>query len=63
MDSQYNLLEVLDHINPAELDYQDWLNVGMALEYEGYGVGTWESWSRRIFFCLQSVFFPLKRLF
>ena len=47
MDSQYNLLEVLDHINPAELDYQDWLNVGMALEYEGYGVGTWDSWSRR----------------
>ena len=29
-NSQYDLLEVLAHINPAELDYQDWLNVGMA---------------------------------
>lgn len=47
MDSQYDLLEVLNHIDPAQLDYQDWLNVGMALEYEGYGVNTWDSWSRR----------------
>ena len=36
--SQYDLLEVLDHIEPAELDYQQWVNVGMALEIEGYGV-------------------------
>ena len=46
-NSQYDLLEVLAHINPAELDYQDWLNVGMALEYEGYGAGVWDSWSQR----------------
>lgn len=36
--NQYDLLEVLDHIEPAELDYQQWVNVGMALEIEGYGV-------------------------
>ena len=46
-NSQYDLLEVLAHINPAELDYQDWLNVGMALEYEGYSAGVWDSWSQR----------------
>ena len=33
--SQYDLLEVLDHIEPAELDYQQWLNIGMALDLEG----------------------------
>ena len=38
--NQYDLLEVLDHIEPAELDYQQWVNVGMALEIEGYGVRT-----------------------
>ena len=27
--NQYDLLEVLDHIEPAELDYQQWVNVGM----------------------------------
>lgn len=48
MDSnQYDLLEVLNHIEPAELDYQRWLNVGMALELEGYGVETWDAWSQK----------------
>ena len=47
MDSQYDFGELLNHIDPAELDYQGWLNVGMALEYEGYGVDVWDSWSRR----------------
>ena len=45
--NQYDLLEVLDHIEPAELDYQQWVNVGMALEIEGYGVDVWDAWSRR----------------
>ena len=45
--NQYDLLEVLEHIEPAELDYQQWLNVGMALELEGYSVDTWEAWSRK----------------
>ena len=46
--SQYDLLEVLDHIEPAELDYQQWLNIGMALELEGYSVDVWDNWSRKI---------------
>lgn len=45
--NQYDLLEVLDHIEPAELDYQQWVNVGMALEIEGYGVDVWDAWSRK----------------
>lgn len=46
-NNQYDLLEVLNYINPAELSYQDWVNVGMALNYEGYDVSVWEEWSSR----------------
>lgn len=45
--NQYDLLEVLNFIEPAALDYQDWLNVGMALQQEGYSVRVWDDWSRR----------------
>lgn len=41
-----DLLQALDCIDPAALDYQDWLNVGMALKLEGYPVHIWEDWSR-----------------
>ena len=46
MDSTYDLLEVLEHIEPSELDYQNWINVGMALQHEGYSVDVWDRWSR-----------------
>lgn len=42
-----SLLELIKYINPAELDYQDWVNVGMALKYEGYTVSDWEEWSKQ----------------
>lgn len=42
-----DLLELLEYINPAELDYQEWINVGMALKTEGYSISDWEAWSRR----------------
>lgn len=45
MDNQFDLLEAIEYINPAELDYQDWVNVGMALQHEGYSVSVWDSWS------------------
>lgn len=41
-----DLLQALDCIDPAALDYQDWLNIGMALKLEGYPVHIWEDWSR-----------------
>ncbi len=42
---QYNLLELLEYINPSELSYQEWTNVGMALKHEGYEASDWDSWS------------------
>lgn len=43
----YDLREVLHHIDPAALAYQDWVNVGMALKLEGYPSSLWDEWSRR----------------
>ena len=40
-----NLDEMLDYINPAVLDYQEWLNIGMALKDAGYDVSVWDNWS------------------
>ena len=42
-----DLIPLLEYINPAVLDYQDWVNVGMALKAEGYDVSVWDSWSLR----------------
>lgn len=47
MERGYDLLEVLRYLDPAELDYQQWLNIGMALEQEGYSADIWDEWSRR----------------
>ena len=46
MDNEINLAEYLDHIPCSSLDYQQWVNVGMALKYEGYPCSVWEAWSR-----------------
>lgn len=40
------LLEILDHIDPAALDYQEWVNVGMALKDEDYTCKDWDNWSK-----------------
>lgn len=46
---EYNtdLLEILRHINPSLLNYQEWVSVGMALNHEGYDAQVWETWSQR----------------
>ena len=44
---QTDLLEILNHIDPGALNYQDWVNVGMALKQEGYSVSAWDDWSQR----------------
>lgn len=46
MVDKINLLEILQHINPAALDYQSWVNVGMALKDEGYTAADWDQWSK-----------------
>ena len=45
--TQHNLAEILPHIDPARLDYTEWLNVGMALKDSGYTAAEWDEWSRR----------------
>ena len=41
-----NILEALNYINVADLNYQEWINVGMALKAEGYDCSVWDEWSR-----------------
>lgn len=42
-----DLLPLLDYIDPANLSYQEWTNVGMALKHEGYTASAWDAWSKR----------------
>lgn len=47
MEQRTSLLEIIEYINPADLDYQEWVNVGMALKHEGHSASDWDAWSRR----------------
>lgn len=38
---------LLERIDPAGLSYQEWVNVGMALHYEGLSAADWDDWSAR----------------
>ena len=38
--------QMLQHIPCAALEYQDWVNVGMALHQEGLPCSLWDEWSR-----------------
>jgi len=42
-----NLEELLQYIDPSELNYQEWCEIGMALKDAGYDVSTWDEWSMR----------------
>lgn len=46
MNSHGDLLDLLKYIDPAQLNYQEWCSVGMALKQEGYMCSDWDSWSR-----------------
>lgn len=41
-----NVLEALNAIDPSELSYQEWVDVGMALKAEGLPCSAWDEWSR-----------------
>ena len=41
-----NLLEILSHIPPSDLTYDEWTQVGMALKQEGYTAADWDAWSK-----------------
>lgn len=38
---------MLENVDPSQLDYQEWIDVGMALKYEGYTASDWDKWSQR----------------
>ena len=44
---KYDLIEALEHIDPAQLNYDQWIAVGFALKHEGYTAADWDEWSRR----------------
>lgn len=41
------IIDQLNYIDPATLDYQEWINIGMALKHEGFSCSVWDEWSRR----------------
>lgn len=43
--SKVNLQTLLGYVHPAELSYEEWLDVGMALQHEGYPMEVWDAWS------------------
>jgi RecA-family ATPase len=43
----HDLLEALDAIDPASVDYQCWCQIGMALKHEGHTASDWDAWSQR----------------
>lgn len=45
-NQKYDIKELLAYIDPSGLDYQEWVNVGMALKESGYSASDWDSWSR-----------------
>ena len=46
MNNNTDLKSAINHIPCYELDYQDWINIGMALKHEGYSCEVWEEWSK-----------------
>ena len=47
MEQELNLLEAIENINPSDLTYEEWCQVGMALKDAGHEVSVWDSWSRK----------------
>ena len=41
-----DIKEILKHVPPADLNYDEWLSVGMALKHEGFTAADWDEWSR-----------------
>ncbi len=47
MEQRASYKELLDHIDPAALDYNEWVQVGMAIKHEGGSAYDWDQWSQR----------------
>ena len=46
IDDKNNILTALGKLNPTDLSYQEWINVGMGLQSEGFDCSTWDTWSQ-----------------
>lgn len=46
MEYKTDLLALIKYIDPGSCNYQEWVNVGMALKEEGYSWQDWEQWSQ-----------------
>lgn len=46
MDTFYDIPDVLKHIDPADCDYSEWTQIGMALKAGGFPCSIWDEWSR-----------------
>lgn len=44
-DDHADLLEILNEIPIELLEYQEWVDCGMALKHEGFSVEDWKAWS------------------
>ena len=42
MEQRTSLTEIIEYINPGDLNYQEWINVGMALKQEGDSMDCWQ---------------------
>ena len=47
MDDRQKILDALSATDPSCLTYQEWIDVGMALNAEGFPVSIWDDWSRK----------------
>lgn len=47
LENKLDLMALLEYVDPTFLDYQEWVNVGMALKHEGYTAADWDEWSKR----------------
>ena len=45
-EAKNRVLSALKAIDVAATSYQEWIDVGMALKYEGYPCSIWDDWSR-----------------
>lgn len=46
-DNEEKIMSMLDSIDPGDLSYMEWTQVGMILKHEGLPVSVWDDWSRR----------------
>lgn len=47
LTDDYSPQEILQHLDPSACTYQEWIDVGMALNKAGEPCSTWSDWSRQ----------------